>query len=124
MPHSLPVAPLAGARAAGPAKLALQRIEPAAPELPDAGKPVIELVEACRIEPVNAALRLHPGVDEVGLPQDLQMLGDRRRADVELVGDPAGRQLAAGEQLHDASARRIRESRETVHAASLHGWLN
>jgi len=98
------------------AQLALQRIQPAVPEMSDSVQPLIELGEARRIQLVNAVLRLDSRTHEPRLPEHLQMLRDRRRADLEPARDFTGAQLTGREQLDDAPAGRVGERAEDQHS--------
>jgi hypothetical protein len=99
----------------GGQQLALQGVEAAAPKLPDAAEPLLELGESGRIERVDTALRLHPRAHQVRPLERGQVLGHRRRADVEALGDVAGAQLTLRENFHNAAAGRVGQGDEAVH---------
>ncbi|GLX99564.1 hypothetical protein Hesp01_75140 [Herbidospora sp. NBRC 101105] len=57
--------------------------------------------------PVEAAGAL-PALDhEAGLPQDLQMLGNRRPGDREVLRDPPGRKFRGRDEMQDRPAGRV-----------------
>ena len=77
--------------------------------------PRVQAVQPARIQAVEAALRLDPVTHQPGLPQHLQMLGNRRPAAAEVRRHLPGGQLILGQQLHDASPGRIGQGRENLH---------
>ena len=79
-------------------------------------QPVLQVVEAGRIERLDARLALGAGGDEPGLAQDVQVLRNGRRTQVEFLDELAGGMLALGEQLDDAPAGRISNGGKTLHA--------
>jgi hypothetical protein len=90
----------------------------------DAAKPLLELAEAGRIELVDAPLRLHPGAHQMRALERVQVLGYRRRADVETLGDVSGAQLALRQDLHDAAAGRVGEGGKAMHGLLMTPLLN
>ncbi len=59
-------------------EMALQRIDMGRPEPAERSKPGIHFLKRLRPEPVKAALRVHRGFDETGLPQDAKVLRNGR----------------------------------------------
>lgn len=53
------------------AKTLLKRVEPDAPELPEALKPIVEFRKPSRIQLVNSALRFDPNAHEASVFQHL-----------------------------------------------------
>ena len=82
-------------------------------------EPGIELVEARGIQRLDTRLALGARDDEARFAQDIEMLRNRRRAQVEFRHQLACRAIAAGEQLDDAAPRGIGESGETFHGVEI-----
>src|SRR5918994_3862567 len=87
----------------------LQGVQPVRPEPPD---PVVELHEALVLERIQAARAVRPGADHAVLPQNAEVLRHARPRNRERGRDLTGRAFAFGDELDDASSRRIRESLE------------
>jgi hypothetical protein len=97
-------------------QLALQRVEPALPELPDAAEPLLELAESGRIELVNSALRIHPRAHQMRALEHLQVLGHGRRAHIESPRNVSGTHFTFRQHLDNATAGRVGKGREAEHA--------
>jgi len=69
-------------------------------------------LQAVGAQPVDAALRVGLDVDQPGVPQHPQVLGDRRLADAERVHERADRPLADEQQVEDPPALRLGEDGE------------
>ena len=89
-----------------------QCVQPVRPEPPD---PVVELREAPAVERVKAARAVRPRADHTVLAQHAEVLRHARPRDRERGRDLAGRAFAFGDELDDASPRRIRQSLECAH---------
>lgn len=94
----------------------MESLQPGAPEAPLFLDPSFEVIETRRVEGIDAALALHSLTNEPGLAHHSEVMRDGRRGAVEPGGDLAGRQLAAREQLDDATTRWIGERSEDLHA--------
>jgi hypothetical protein len=69
-------------------------------------------------------LALDADADETGLLENLEVLGDDGRADVELGGNSTGGQIAAGQHLDDALAGGFGESGDVSHDVIMKSMLN
>lgn len=98
------------------AELALEGIEAARPEGTHVLEPVFEFVEAAGVDHLDAGLALGADGDETGLAEDLEVLGDRRGAQLELLDQLTGGAIPLGEQLDDATSGGIGDGSEALHA--------
>jgi hypothetical protein len=89
----------------------------------DAKKPGVQLPKPGRIKLVDALLRIHPRSHQARLPQDLEVLGDRRRRNRELSADLAGRPLTGGQEHQDSPPGRIRQGLENIHPTIMNPLL-
>jgi hypothetical protein len=89
------------------------------PEVAKVVQPHVDLVERCRVDGVEPPRPLGPDRREAAVPEDLEVLRDRRLRDPELGLDDRGESsrghLAFGEQLEDSPSDRIAEDVERVH---------
>jgi hypothetical protein len=77
------------------------------PELAVRRKPVVELFERFRPDAIQAALRVRAHLDEPGIFEDAEMLGDGRLAGAEEVDELADRPFAVAEQVEDRQTARL-----------------
>jgi hypothetical protein len=98
-------------------ELAIQRVEPALPELPDAAEPLLELAESGRIELVNSVLRIHPRAHQMRALEHLQVLGHGRRAHIEPPRNVSGTHFTLRQHLDNAAAGWVGKGREAEHAS-------
>src|SRR5690349_18381380 len=89
------------------AEVILQPVEPLLPELTIALQPVVDAFQRLRLELAGPPLRLAAARDQAGGFQHLEMLGDRRAADVERLGELRHRGFAKREPRQDGPAGRI-----------------
>src|SRR5918994_1326723 len=89
----------------------LEACQRAGPEVVEEGPDGLDRFRTERIEPARALASL---AEQPGLPQHPQMLRDRLRGDVEVVGDLAGRPLTVTYEPQDATSARLREGPEHV----------
>src|SRR6185369_16742833 len=83
-------------------QVTLQRVEVAGPPVEVGLQPFVELLERSRCEVVDALLRGDPAGDEAGVPEHLQVLGDRRLCDGERVDQGADAVLLDPQPIEDA----------------------
>jgi hypothetical protein len=76
----------------------LEALEPIGPE---AFEKFAQLAQSLRPGAVDAASSLAALVDQAGVPQDRQMLGDRRPCDLEARSDLSGTQLGVAKVSED-----------------------
>ena len=105
-------------------ELALEGIEPAAPLFARPAEPAVHFVERRPIQGLDARLAFGPADDQTSGSEDIQMLGNGRRAHVEFLDQVSGCPIADGEQLNDASAGRIGEGGKAVHPSIIKNKLN
>lgn len=100
-------------------ELRLQRVEPLWPQARIALDPPGDLVEGTGHETVEAPGSHGPGLDDLGLSQQPQLIRDGGLPDAELdhddLADLAGGALTIGEHLDDASTHGIGENGELAH---------
>jgi hypothetical protein len=106
------------------AKLRFQAIEPALPETGNVIEPSLEFGKAGGIELIDAMLALDADADQTGLLENLEVLGDGGRADVELGRDLAGREVSTGQDFHDAPAGGFGEGGDVQHDLIMKYVLN
>jgi hypothetical protein len=85
----------------------LESIELVRPEPAQAFNPRSQLADSGGVQLVDAPLRIAANADEIGLPQDSQMLRNGRSSHLETARDFAGAERSAGKDFHDLPARRI-----------------
>ena len=104
-----------------------ERVQVRGPVRAKAVEPGVDVAQRLRLDRVEPPGALGAHRREAGLAQHPQVLRDRRLGDPELVpddlGDRARRVLAGGEQLEDASADRVAEDVERVHAGNAYQHL-
>ena len=85
--------------------MALQSVEPAAPEVAVGAEPGVELGERLGAQAVPAPLSVGPHLDEPGLTQHPQVLRHAGLAEPEVLDQLADGPLALPEQVEDLPAR-------------------
>src|SRR5712691_3529784 len=93
-------------------KVGTQLVETLLPVAPVVLDPFGDVPEWSRLEPAGPPLRLATALDQAGALEDLEVLGDGRKADVEGLGQFQNRSFARGEAREDRAPRGIGESRE------------
>ncbi len=78
----------------------------------EAGQPCQRLVEYGGVQRIADVLAVFFRDDEVGLAQEIEMVGDAREADVEVAGDLADGEVAFAQELEDAAADGVVQSPE------------
>jgi hypothetical protein len=76
-------------------------VEVSRPKLAVGGEPVVELREWLRPDPVQPALCIGARLDEPGVLEDAEVLGDGRLAEAKAVDELADRPLTVPEQIED-----------------------
>lgn len=93
------------------------------PEPAEPIEPLIDVLQCRTVDCIQPPLAVGSYCGETVVPQDFQMLRNRRLADRELVldgrGDGACRHLAVGEQLQNAAPHRLPQDVERVHIPKL-----
>jgi hypothetical protein len=89
-----------------------QAVKPGRPELAVRGQPRVEIGQRLGAYPVEAALRIDARLDQSGVTQDPQVLGNRRLAEAETLHEFADRSLAVSQQLEDLEPARLGEHLE------------
>ena len=84
-------------------------VEPIAPCGAVRREPLVDLAQRLGTQPVDAALRVHPHVDDAGLAQHPQVLRHRRLADAERGDKVADRPILLAQQIEDAPPVRLSE---------------
>ena|SRR5579864_6446124 len=90
-------------------ELTLQCVQSGGPEALDAEEPLVEFGEPRGIDSVKTPLGVGPDGDQLGFPQDFQMLRDGGCADFKAFRDFSGREFALSEEFDDAPAGGIGE---------------
>ena len=93
-------------------QVALQRGEPAAPELPVWREPRVDLGERLGTQPVNASLRVDACLDETGIPQHAQVLRDSWLVHIQRFHQLADREVLLAQEVEDATATGFGEDLE------------
>src|SRR5262245_38492062 len=93
-------------------QIGVQAVQALFPEAAIAFQPVVDAPECARLDPAGPPLRLATARDEAGALEDLQMLGDGGRADVEGLREFRYRRLTEREPRQDGAARGIGERRK------------
>ena len=93
-------------------EIIIQSIEAGVPETAILFKPVVDVLEAGRLDPAWPPLRLAATRDQTGALQHLEVLRDSGQAHLEGLGQLGHRRFAQGEPREDRAPRRIGESRE------------
>src|SRR5687768_18252739 len=102
------------------AKIILQAVETFFPEAAIALQPIVNAFQSLGFDAARAPLRLASARDQAGALQHLEVLGDRRAADVEGLGQLVHRGLAERQPRQDRPARRVGEGCE-FGAQRVHG---
>jgi hypothetical protein len=68
-------------------EVAFESIEVSGPEAAELSEPGVHLLKWFRFQPVETALCVHGGLDEAGVAQDSQVLGDGRLRHMKLTLD-------------------------------------
>jgi len=92
--------------------MSVQSTQPCIPELLVRLEPGRYAPEAMKLDAAGALLSVPTLGDEACLTKHLEMLGDRRQAEVEGSGDIVYRCLTPSESTQNRSARRMCEGRE------------
>ena len=87
-----------------------QRVEAVRPQLAEGLQPAVELAERDGAQPVEPAVRVGAHLDEAGVAQHLEVLGHRRPADRQSVGQLADRARAGGQSFEDRPPGAVGES--------------
>src|SRR5580704_49001 len=90
----------------------VQPVEALFPEPAVMFDPIGGVLQWRRLEPARPPLRRAAARDQAGTLEHLQMLRDRRQADLERFGQFGNRRLARGEPRQDRPPRRIGERRQ------------
>src|SRR2546422_7080420 len=93
-------------------EVAVQLVEALLPVAPVILDPVGDVLERIRLEPARPPLRLAAALDQSRALEDLEVLGDRRKADVEGLGQLQDRGFARSEAREDRAPRGIGEGGE------------
>jgi hypothetical protein len=93
-------------------EIRVQAFEALLPMPPVLADPVGDVPEWCRAEPAWPPLRLTPLFDESGALEDLEVLRDRREAEVEWSSELGHRCLPLCEPGQDRPTSRVRQGRE------------
>jgi hypothetical protein len=72
-------------------------------------EPLDDLCQRLGTEPVPASLAIRANLDEIGLSQHLQVLGDSRLAEADVRHELVDRPLAVAQEVEDLPARRFGE---------------
>lgn len=80
-------------------------------------EPLVELGERLRAEPIEAALAVGASIDQSGLLQHPQVLGDRWLTQLQTLDQVADRLLAVAEQIEDIDPMGLAEGLECARAA-------
>ena len=78
-----------------------EAIQVGAPQASIGGQPVVELCERLGADAVQAALRIRAGLDEAGVLENPEVLGDGGLAEPEAINELANGPLALAEQIQD-----------------------
>src|ERR1700722_2411280 len=100
-------------------QVVFEAIEALLPEDAILIEPVGRVLERTRFEAAGTELGIAAATDQAGTFQDLQMLGDCRKAHVEWLGQLVDRGFAAGEAREYGAARGVSEGGEGLVEA---GW--
>src|SRR6266853_2253258 len=93
-------------------KVGTELVEALLPVAPVVLYPVGDVLERIRLEPARPPLRLAAALDQAGALEDLEVLGDGRKADVEGLGQFQDRGFTRGEAREDRAPRGIGEGGE------------
>ena len=93
-------------------EIVVEAIEPLFPEPAIFLEPVVGFLERARLDPAGPHLRVAAARDQAGALEHLQMLGDRRQAHVERLGELQHRRFAEREPRKDGAPRRVGKGRE------------
>ena len=74
------------------------------PETAELIEPVIKFAKGFRAETVKAALCVNRDIDEAGVTEDAEVLGDRGLREAELCFDVAYRLFGGGEETENRAA--------------------
>jgi hypothetical protein len=84
-------------------------------------RPIVEVFQRLRPQAVELALALASASHQARLSQDLQMLGDRRKGEVEALDKVLHRALACREEMEDPPSIGIDDRMEDLLARLEHG---
>jgi hypothetical protein len=90
-------------------EMSFELVEPRFPQAPVRLDPLVDGAERFGADPIDAALGVGADVDEAGLSEDAQMLGDGGLADRELVDEVAHGPFRDPQQVEDAPPVRFCE---------------
>lgn len=90
-------------------------VEARGPHPPVGRQPLVEHPERLRPYSVQATLRVGAHLDQAGLAQDAQVLGDGRLAQIEPLYQIAHRRFGRLQEIEDAPAVRLCEDLERGH---------
>ncbi len=93
-------------------EVAFEGIDVRRPEAAKGFQPCIDLLERLRFQAVEAALRIDRGLDEAGLAQHAQMLGDGGLGDAEAALNLAHGLLGGDEQGENGATVGLRDDFE------------
>ena len=69
--------------------MTLESVDMGGPEATERNQPVLEFLKRLRVQAVETALGVHGGLDEAGVAQDAQVLGDGGLGHTKLTLDSA-----------------------------------
>jgi hypothetical protein len=81
--------------------MVFQPIETGSPELAVGSQPLVQVCERLGPDPVKATLSVHPCLHQSRVPEDPQVLRDRRLAEAKRTDEVTDRLLAIAKQLED-----------------------
>jgi len=85
-------------------------VEVRCPQLAVGGEPPVELRERLWPDPIQAALRIRPHLDQAGVLENTQMLRDAGLAQAKAVDEFADRPFAVAQLLEDRKPPRLGEN--------------
>src|SRR5579859_7292631 len=97
-----------------PLQVVFQAIEALLPEDAILIEPVGRMLERSRFKAAGTELGVAAATDQAGTFQDLQVLGDRRKAHVEWLGQLVDRGFAGGEAREYGASRRVSKGGERL----------
>jgi hypothetical protein len=87
--------------------MVFEAVQVRGPELAVGGKPLVELGEWLRSDPVQAALRIRSGLDEPGVLEDAEVFRHRRLAEAQLLDELPDGPFAVTEEVEDRQPARL-----------------
>jgi len=99
--------------------MVFESIEVCRPERAIGGQPLVEVCERLRSDPVEAALCIGPRLNQPRVPENAQMLGNRRLTQAKPADERTDRLLAGAKRLEDRHTARLSKDlkcRKLLHA--------